>query len=729
MIIKRMLYELSSLLILFLVFLSLLLIRLNLWQKALFPDTNERNHKYLRLVAVNMPEKKVENDKLGFIFREYVQSGTIILNFKYINVYWPKEKPVYKVIKFVFMLIPVCLILNCSSSISVSSHSGSLANVSVKMLNELKKPLQIKVFFTDNIKKPYNEIKPAISNILKQYALADKNGYFYYEFIDVGTSEDFGSEEISKNRTLADDYNISSVGFEILDLDDSSFVLAYMGVSIFYGDLIESITPIQTTIGLEYKITTTIQKMLNKLGTLSNINNNIQVKLYHSSAITELFPNASAVPGIVAKVTEVVKKLNMNKVDYTLIDLTRETDKIAEAKSLSAYGFSNKTAQYFSDIIITHSGRYEKVKVIELVQSLYGGYSLSISDEKTLILQINQAINRLLDSKMRIGYLVNGSTLPLTASETDSYASQEQGITNFKEIIEDEYSIFKINLDERPGDLFRIRCLIIGGPKAAFTDYQLFQIDQFLMQGNALAVFYDGINCIAPEQNSQFTNSYQYRYLQNQTGFEALLEHYGVTITPSYVYDESGYKQTGHMGSNILYPVPVIQNNMLNNKIDYIKNIQGIILYAVSPLSIDKIKLKKNNITVDILFSSSDRSWTQKELPDSQNKAIMKPPADESMKTSYPLACVLEGRFRSYYADKPIPVKTSGASTGNTDGCIAEDEILTGCREPGKIFVIGSSFVLDNQIFNSNMSQNMILYLNIIEYLMGRGEYAYLRTK
>ena len=645
-------------------------------------------------------------------------------------------------------LLNIAINLTPPGKIDITANKlFSISRASKEVVKTLEEPLTIKVFFTDNLPayNNYNSIKPYLRDLLKEYADNSRGNYFNYEFIDVGGGDDSNSEKIQENKTMASDYNINPVNVEAIEKDEASFKLAYMGMAFIHGDVIETISPIKSTNGLEFQITSTIQKMNNKISSLLALDKNIQVRLYLTSAMYDLFSDARKVPDMVKKVVDEVNKQNYDKIDYVLVDTTKDPDKVAEAEKLNAYGFTKGPDKYFGDIFVAYGNRTEQIRVLELARSLFGGYAISMASEDDLKSKINDAITSLINTNEKIGYLVSNDTMPLNEKEQNPYAyppqQQQDGITNFKELISDEYSLVEVNLED--GEIPEgINCLIIGGPKGQFTDYELYQIDQFLMKGKSLAVFLDGMKIEMPQQNPQLYGYQQPQYKVNQTGLESLLEYYGVVVEPSYVMDEDGYKQTDpNRGRYTAYQIPVVQNDKLNTKIDFVKDIRGVILYGISPLSVDEAKLKENNIKAIKLFSSSDKSWTAKELPNQQTEAYMTPPFDDKDKKSYPLAYVLEGRFKSYFADKAIPEKPEKKNDTEESGDKAKPEVQIDAKdvtiantaitkgESGKVFVIGSSFVLDNQLFNTQIGPNVLMYLNIIDYLNGRGDYAVMRTK
>jgi len=80
-----------------------------------------------------------------------------------------------------------------------------------------------------------------------------------------------------------------------------------------------------------------------------------------------------------------------------------------------------------------------------------------------------------------------------------------------------------------------IGCLLIVKPREKFNDYDLYQIDQFLMQGKSLAFF---LECLDEVQMPG-----QAAYSPIETGLEPLLEHYGIQIQRAFVLDENCYRQ------------------------------------------------------------------------------------------------------------------------------------------------------------------------------------------
>ena len=291
-----------------------------------------------------------------------------------------------------------------------------------------------------------------------------------------------------------------------------------------------------------------------------------------------------------------------------------------------------------------------------------------------------------------------------------------------------------------------ITCLVIARPTEQFYDYELFQIDQFLMHGKHLALFLDSFNELIPK-DKRSRSSGGVQYVPIKTRLEKILEHYGIGIKRSYVLDEHCYKQalSTRLGSGErpIYFVPVIKNKFISKDLGFMKNIKGLITMKISPLELYPERVKENNLQAHRLFASSEKSWEMSGRIN-LNPLFMRPPKEEEKLKSFPLAYILEGEFASYFAGKPIPEKKSADEEPEKgEGKRGSDEkpgvdlskiestgkIITKGK-PGKLFLIASSELLkDNMLDERGKSPNAMFILNVLDYLNNREGIAELRSK
>jgi ABC-type uncharacterized transport system involved in gliding motility auxiliary subunit len=289
-------------------------------------------------------------------------------------------------------------------------------------------------------------------------------------------------------------------------------------------------------------------------------------------------------------------------------------------------------------------------------------------------------------------------------------------------------------------------CAVIAGPMESFTDYELFQIDQFLMRGKNLALFLDAFKEVAPPQQQSFGFNRPASYVPIDTGLEKLLVHYGVRIRKSYVMDENCYRQRVPDrfggGETPFYFAPIIQSQNINHDVGFMKNIKGLVAMTISPLGLDTKRIKENGLSACKLFSSSTKSWEMKGQINLHPRFI-RPPQSSEEQGSLPLAYILEGEFPSYFAGKAIPEKKPGETDVDEDTEKTADKkpdidlsqiesegefLLKG--KPGKIFIMASSEMLKDNILDvQGRSPNAMFIMNVLDYLNNLEGIAVMRSK
>jgi ABC-2 type transport system permease protein len=324
-------------------------------------------------------------------------------------------------------------------------------------------------------------------------------------------------------------------------------------------------------------------------------------------------------------------------------------------------------------------------------------------------------------------------------------------------LLSENYTIKQVSLAKEniPESL---NCLIIAQPTEAFSDYELYQIDQALMRGTNLAIFTDAFKEIPQPPQQQFSFNMGPSYQPLNTGLDKLLKHFGVEIKQSYVMDKNCFKQTvpsqsGGGGERPIYFAPLIQNENINHDFDFLKNIKGLITINNSPLALDQDTLKAGGLTAHQLFASSKESWEMSGKIN-LNPMFIQPPEKEDSLKSFPLGYLIEGQFKSFFTGKEIPQKEvkepekSDAESDITETDTPEsdaekskkpdmdlskieskaDFIQTG--KPAKICIIGSSALLkDNMVDAEGAGPNAVFVLNIVDMLNHRENIAVMRSK
>ena len=312
-----------------------------------------------------------------------------------------------------------------------------------------------------------------------------------------------------------------------------------------------------------------------------------------------------------------------------------------------------------------------------------------------------------------------------------------QAFGNLRELVSRNYAITPVRLSEG-GIPEGIACLLIIKPREKFNDYDLYQIDQFLMQGKSLALFVDAFDEV------QMPNQTAYKPIDS--GLDALLAHYGVRIERALALDENCYRQEMPAqlggGDRPLYYAPLIKPQFINQDLSFMHNIRSLVAVKISPLDLLAERVKDANLRTFRLLATSERSWVMKP-PINLNPMTLRPPAKSEDMRSRPIAYLLEGGFPSYFTGKSLPVKELDAkkegeaeqppaappSAIDTSKIESRGQFIAQGK-PGRIFVMASSEMLRNVVIDeSGRGANTVFMLNVIDYLNGREGIAMMRAK
>ncbi|MDJ0856416.1 MAG: Gldg family protein [Desulfobacterales bacterium] len=671
-----------------------------------------------------------------------------------------------KYVKFLIYLVVVVLINIAGQTLFfrwdlTGNKIYSLSETSREVVATLKEPLTIKVFFTNNLPAPHNNTERYLRDLLEEYALS-ANRNFNFHFFDVSPQEGNIGLQAGANQQMADDYGINPVQIQMIEEDEVKFKRAYMGLVIIHGDVVERIPTITTTDGLEYKLTTAIQKLNNKTSALLNLKEDIKIRLYLSSSLNKVatYMGLDDLPAFARRLEEIIVPLNQQvygKLDYAHIDPGQDAQaaEAARAAKIMQVNWPDipqadiAAGNGMIGLTMTYGDKQISTPLLSVFRLPIVGTQYQMTPVEDMENIINENIEALVDINEKIGYLVSHGTHILSAGAPMGGPAQSP-LGTFMQLLSDSYSIKRIDLkeDRIPASL---KVLIIARPTALFTDYDLFQIDQALMRGTRLVLFLDAIGDSTPPGQPVFRQQPQFAPIQ--TGLERLLENWGVKIRPSIVLDENCFRQrlSGDMGGGErpIYFAPLIQSANINADEPYLESIRGLIALKMSPLELDPERLEAGGIQATRLFSSSPQSWEMSERITLDPMAIGGPPPPEDQQ-QFHLAYLLKGSFPSYFAGQPVPEKPAPAEAPDADAAEADiaaenPEAEAGAvdlnaiesaparrdqGEPSHILVVGSSDLIQDTILEAGgRSPNSMFVMNVIDYLNDRAGVAAMRSK
>jgi ABC-type uncharacterized transport system involved in gliding motility auxiliary subunit len=645
----------------------------------------------------------------------------------------------------------------------------SISDASKKVVSTLSEPLTIKVFFTKNLPAPHNNTERYLHDLLEEYAI-HANRYFNYSFYDVSAEEGELSAEKQENQRLANNYGIHPVQIQAIEKDEVKFQRAYMGLVVIHGDLIERIPTITSTEGLEYKLTTAIQKLNDKISALLGLPDRIQIKLFQSSSLNQIAPyiglqQLAQFPDTLEKIVARLNQKNYNKLAFEFFDPTVDESLAADVKKYKLMTVKWPALDKGTilpgngaiGMVMTYGERSIVVPLLQVIKIPIIGTQYKLMEIAEVEEQINRNLEALIDINQDLGFVEGHGTLDIGGMSPpgQNIRQNPDAVLNFRTLISQNYALKPVDVDEEaiPDNL---NAVIIARPTEPFSDYALFQIDQFLMKGKNLILFLDRFREVQPgNQQGRSLGGQQAVFVPLDSGLEKLLNHFGIRIKQSYVMDENCFQQELPAqlggGQRPIYYAPIIKNRHINKELNFMKNIKGMITLKISPLELDAERLKANGLKAIRLISSSEKSWEMSGRI-TLNPMFIQPPQSNDEMQSKALAYFVAGEFPSYFADKPIPVKqvdeTTAKETESRDDQQQEQNQSSAQQptvdlskitangqflpkgKPGKIFLMASSEMLrDNLLDAGGRGPNATYILNVIDYLNDREDIAIMRGK
>ena len=634
----------------------------------------------------------------------------------------------------------------------------SLSEASRDVASTLSEPLTIKVFFSKDLPAPHNNTERYLKDLLEEYSTRGGK-YFNYTFYDVTPEDGTLTQKADENREIAQSYGIQPVQIRIMEDDEVKFKNAYMGLVIIHGDLIEKIGALTSTSGLEYRLTTAIQKLNNKISALMRLDDKVRIDMYLSSSLNTIAPliGLNDLPLLGKAVTDTIGRLNDKShgiLELKHIDISdkEELDRIGNEYDLMALSWPDvpdkkvAAGHGAAGLVVTFKDQVATLPLLSAVELPIIGTTYQMADPVVLEEELNTIVEKMIGINKEIGFLSGHGAHSLTPDRLAMMQGRSGGgMQTLNTLISSRYTIKTIDLktDTIPDGL---SCLIIPRPTEKFSDYELFQIDQALMKGTSIAFISDSFNEIMPPQ--QTAMGMPPRYEPIDTGLEKLLNHYGISIKKAYVLDKHSYKQQAPQnmggGEHNIYFAPLLKEASINNEPPYMHNIKGLIAMQISPVELIEENIDTENIAATRLFSSSDEAWLMEGMINLNPMFISPPEAAEDF-ASYDLAYLLEGRFTSFFKGKAVPVKESGESEIPADeenqknpgdpappaieGVAAQNTVLESSK-PVKLFVLPCSQMLqDNMLDPEGRSTNATFLLNMVDHLNGDDKIAQLRSK
>lgn len=290
---------------------------------------------------------------------------------------------------------------------------------------------------------------------------------------------------------------------------------------------------------------------------------------------------------------------------------------------------------------------------------------------------------------------------------------------DFMNSLTEYYNVSRIKMNNKLYALKGADAIVIAQPDSAFTEKEIFLIDQFIMHGGKALWLVDPVYINRDTLN---TNGYTLGF-KNELNLDEILFKYGVRLNPIMVQDlqcarvpiNVGFKK----GQPDFQPFPWMYYPLLLPVSTHpiVKNLDLIRTEFIGTL--DTVFARDVNKT--ILLQTSKYTKTQT-TPTRINVGMIRYRPDEKQYTNsfQNVACLLEGRFESVYKnripsvfmqDSAFDIMEKSKPTRMivvADGDIAKNEYQ---RSSGRVMPVGFDSYMNEQFANKTFLLNCMNYL------------------
>ncbi len=331
----------------------------------------------------------------------------------------------------------------------------------------------------------------------------------------------------------------------------------------------------------------------------------------------------------------------------------------------------------FMGIVFLYGDKSERIPVIQSTANLE--YEISSSVKKLIAKELK-----------KVGFLNGQGEPPL------------QQMSRLQEILSKQYQVMPVDISggkKIPQDL---AALVIVAPNQPFKSWEKFLIDQYVMNGGAVAFLVNKVDINLQGQMGRPLN----------VELDDLLESYGMRVNTDLVRDVScAYvtvsQQAGFMMIQNQVPFYYLpQASEFEETSPVVKGLGSVVFYFAS--SIDTSLARPKGYTANVLVKSSKRSGRQESV-------FMVNPTNEVTpdmftESGLPLVATVEGSFVSAFASKSVETD----STVRNSLEIANKLIVS--KRITKIAVAGDGDFLQDQ-YSGGKTDNFLLASNIIDWL------------
>jgi ABC-2 type transport system permease protein len=424
-----------------------------------------------------------------------------------------------------------------------------------------------------------------------------------------------------------------------------------------------------------------------------------------------------------------IKAYFSEKLPPYLVNLKRQVEDLLE--EYQAYAKGNLRVEFIDpgdNPQLARTLQFQGIPQVQLnilehdkyqVMNAYLGMSIEYEDRREVIpavlprnvgnleYDLTSAIIKVISAQVRpIGLLTNNPSVNL-----------KNDYRQISDALERQYSVRQIDLTQTNTIPRQLGALIIFSPQD-FTDRQLYELDQFFMNGGKLICLVDTVELEQGALNASVK-------VPNIT---KLLEHYGVSVHDDLVADLRSHSMasfnTGFVSFALPYPFFIkITREGLAKDSPIVNRLESLVLPWASSLDVNKTA--EEGVEVTRLASTTPYALSQ-HAPFDLNPQQRFRPKKEDLEQRL-MAVMLKGTFPSYFKDKPVPEETPEPEPTPARPRPEEPKTITESSETELLVVGTSRFISDRQLYQ--FASNMIFMQNAVDWMALGEDLIGIRTR
>lgn len=605
----------------------------------------------------------------------------------------------------------------------------SISEATRDLIAQLQEPLLIRGYFSARTHPLLAPLAPRIRDTVREIETVS-GGRVRAEFVD--PREDPGVEEEANQR-----YDIRPIPLRTEDRYQTSLVNSYFDLLIQYGDkhevlrfpdLIEvkggrSGTEVRLR-NLEYDLARSIKRVLygfQDIGALfAGIERAVEFEGFISS--DEKLPGSmAAFRTELASSLDALREESGGKFRYAIVDPEAGGGEVARQLA-DRYGFRPMAA-----------GPFDPKRFYFYMVMKSNGSTVQVPLPGKLT---GEAARRSLEAALRRfapGFIKTIGFHGPRPQPPQRGAPQPRQFRFLEQKLRENYHLVEVDLKSglAPED---VDLLLLAAPEG-LDPKQRFAVDQFLMKGGSVVLLTSPYTVTRTQAGLAAA--------RHTSGLEPLLEHYGAALRKTLVLDPQNEPFPVHVNRRagaftvrelqfVPYPYFVdVRGQGLNRDNPITARLPQLTLSWASPLSLPEEEAGATRVIP--LLSSSGASWTSGSLkvhPDFK----LHPKLGferEGQPEGHVLAAVVEGVFRSYYADKESPLLAKDDGEGEQPPAEKEAEgaavagedapVVTGMieksPESARIILVGSNEAFTDQTLQLSRAAANDRFVNSLQFL------------